>query len=148
MIEHDFDHKWHVALNRHFVSGEYKAWMYEAKTMASEVPRMQGLFKMDRLHGLPATHKQCSMSEGSPIDNNRLMCCLGVECRSCPELLALEAVDLTPEQVDEAKSWTCAGHIVSSGGDEAKEGYLLTKGDRMFWDNTYESLAGASNERI
>lgn len=41
-----------------------------------------------------------------------------------------------------AKAWTCAAHIVSSGGDVLREGYLLTVDDRMYWDKVYENLAG------
>lgn len=47
----------------------------------------------------------------------------------------------TPEDVDEAKAWTCAAHIVSQGGDRMGEGYMLRVDDRMFWDNVYSSLA-------
>ena len=81
------------------------------------------------------------MSPTVPVPENRLSCCLGVECRKCPELLALEKASLTPEQIDVAKAWTCVGHIASQGGDPMKKGYLLTVGDRMFWDNVYESLS-------
>jgi hypothetical protein len=43
--------------------------------------------------------------------------------------------------VDTAKAWTCAAHIVSTGGDTMNEGFLLRVDDRMFWDNVYSSLA-------
>ena len=142
--DHRFDHEWHVAING-FTNGkigspDWPGFMYEAKTMASEVPRMVLVLRQEREGKMEKLHKQCSISPTEPIQDNHLTCCLGVECRKCPHLLALEKAALTPEQQDEAKAWTCAAHIVSKGGDVMKEGYLLTTGDRMFWDNVYESL--------
>jgi hypothetical protein len=72
---------------------------------------------------------------------NHLSCCLGVKCRECPELQALDAIEGTPEQIDEAKAWTCVAHIAFSGGDVMREGYLLTVDDRMYWSRLYENLS-------
>lgn len=147
--KYPLNHEWHVAVNRH--SDEWrkadKEWgemrfMYEAKRMADEVPRMVMLFRQERENALPQTHQQCSMQAPVPVKDNHLSCCLGVKARECPHLLALEKIErATPEDVDEAKAWTCAAHIVSQGGDRMGEGYMLRVDDRMFWDNVYSSLA-------
>jgi len=140
-------HAWHVAINQHHnLCGdgprpEWKRWMYEAKELANEVPRLALLFKMERLGTLPKLHKQCSMSPVEPVEDNHLTCCLGTECRKCEALLALEKAELEPEEIDQAKAWTCATHIVSEGGDQAREGYILTVDDRMFWDTAYHYLS-------
>lgn len=148
-IQYPLNHEWHVAVNRH-ADAHRKAgqewsevrFMYEAKTMANEVPRMALLFAQERKGALPQTHQQCSMQAPVPVSNNHLSCCLGVKTRECAHLLALEQMQrCTPEDIDTAKAWTCAAHIVSSGGDMMKEGYLLRVDDHMYWDNVYASLA-------
>ena len=111
--------------------------MYEAKTMADEVPRLVLLFKREREGRNPSVHQQCSRSQPVPVVDNHLSCCLGVKCRECPELLAIEKMEKsTPEEIDTAKAWTCAAHIVSEGGDPAGERYLMTVDDRMFWETS------------
>ena len=143
------NHEWHVAVNRHQEEQRKagKDWsearfMYEAKTMADEVPRMVMLFRAERENALPQMHQQCSMQEPVPVKNNHLSCCKGVKTRECPHLLALERIErCTPDDVDTAKAWTCAAHIASSGGDVLGEGYLLRVDDRMYWDNVYDSLS-------
>lgn len=148
-LKHPLSHEWHVAVNRH---GEEwrkaeKEWsemrfMYDAKAMADEVPRMVMLFRQERENGLPQTHQQCSMQAPVPVKDNHLTCCKGVKTRECPHLLALEKIErCTPGDVDTAKAWTCAAHIVSTGGDVMNEGFLLRVDDRMFWDNVHASLA-------
>lgn len=140
-------HAWHVAVNQHHnFCGEgprpkYKKWMYEAKTLANEVTRLARLFHMERLGKLPKLHKQCSMSDVEQVVDNHLSCCLGTECRKCEALLALGKADITPDDIDQAKAWTCAAHILMEGGDKAGEGYILTVDDRMFWDTTYHYLS-------
>lgn len=75
--------------------------------------------------------------------DNHLTCCRGIKTRQCPHLLALEKIErCSPEQIDTAKAWTCAAHIVSTGGDLAGEGFLLRVDDRMYWDSLHASLAG------
>ena len=146
-LEYPFNHEWHVAINRHSDKqrADNKDWpkfMYEAKSAADEVPRMTMLFKLEREEILPSVHIQCSKQEAIPIKNNCLTCCLGVKTRECEHLLALEKIQrCQPEDIDIAKAWTCATHIISKGGDMANEGYLMTKSDRMYWDNVYESLS-------
>ena len=148
-LKYPLSHEWHVAVNRH--SDERRAagnewlktrFMYDAKTMAGEVPRMVMLFKAEREKALPQTHQQCSMQAQVPVKDNHLSCRLGVKARECPHLVALEKIErCTPDDIDAAKAWTCAAHIVSQGGDHMNEGYMLTVSDRMFWDNVYDSLA-------
>lgn len=146
-LDHEFNHRWHVAINRYNTNGKFERWMYEAKSAADEVPRLQILFANERERTLPSTHQQCSHSPGKPIADNHLTCCLGVKCRECPHLMALEAIETgNPAEIDQAKAWTCATHIISKGGDFANEGYLLTVSDRMFWDQVYQNLAGDNHE--
>lgn len=144
----EMDHPWHVAIIRFHDDarerGEYRSpFMYEAKRAFQEVPRMIYWLRTERLGQMPKMHQQCSMQAPEPLPENVLTCCLGVECRKCPELLAIEAADITPEESDEAKAWTCAAHILMKGGDTMGEGYILTTGDRVFWDRTYANLAAA-----
>ena len=150
-LQYPLSHEWHVAVNRH--SDEWrkadKEWgemrfMYEAKSMADEVPRMVMLFRQERENALPQTHQQCSMQAPVPVKDNHLTCCKGVKTRECTHLLALEKIArCTPADVDTAKAWTCAAHIVSTGGDVMNEGFLLRVDDRMYWDNVYSSLSQA-----
>lgn len=145
-LEYPMNHEWHVAINRHnngkIGAADWKRWMYEAKAMADEVPRMALVLGMERRGEFTKTHKQCSMTPAVPVQSNYLKCCLGVKCSECPELLALDKMErVTPEDIDTAKAWTCAAHIVSEGGDMMNEGYLLDVSDRMYWDNVCESLS-------
>lgn len=151
--KYPLSHEWHAAVNKH--SDEWlkseKEWrdmrfMYEAKTMADEVPRMAMLFRQERENALPRTHQQCSMQAPVPVKDNHLTCCKGVKTRECPHLLALEKIErCTPDDVDTAKAWTCTAHIVSTGGDTMGEGYILRINDRMFWGNVYTNLAQESD---
>jgi len=136
-------HAWHGAINNANRDGEFKHWMYEAKKMADEVPRGAMLFGRERRGDLVKTHQQCSCSKPAPVEDNHVRCALGKACRDCPYLKAIEASGLTPEQIDIAKAWTCAAHIISEGGDVANEGYFLTNDDIMFWQRTHENLAAA-----
>lgn len=146
-LKYPFDHEWHVSINKEADilrdKGEkHPHYMYEAKTMANEVPRLIMLFKDEREKKLPQIHQQCSRQEPEPIKDNCLTCCLGVKCSECPSLLALEKIErCDPNDIDTAKAWTCVSHIVGRGGDSMGEGYLMTKGDRMYWDNVHQSLA-------
>lgn len=147
-LKYPLDHEWHAAINIHAdisrkegIEWKEVRFMYEAKKMADEVPRMIMLFKAERENALPQIHQQCSMQPPMPVKDNHLSCCLGVKARECPHLLALEKIGrCTPEDVDTAKAWTCAAHIISSGGDQMNEGYMLRVDDRMFWDSVYTNL--------
>jgi hypothetical protein len=180
-----FDSAWHRAINDYAAPYEAqhagrrraswdppvpaerdgKRFMYEAKRLAHEVPRLAYLFGRERRRELPTLHRQCSHAHAVPVADNHLRCCLGVECRQCPHLAAIDGVrtrrtldrvagedgkrvavwvvePIPDEQRDVLKAWTCATHIAMRGGDSAGEGYILTTDDRMFWDNMYRSLAG------
>lgn len=145
-LDSEVSREWHSAVNacaseRH--GDDWPRFMYDGKTCADELPRMVILFRLEREAKLTKTHQQCSHCEPEPVKDNHLTCCLGTECRKCPFLLALETADLKPEQIDQAKAWTCAAHILSKGGDVAGEGYLLTVDDRMYWDRLHANLASA-----
>lgn len=153
--DHDLLSRWHVALNAHNfpdrkgIGFEHKGWMYDAKHMADEIPRLSHLFGMERRGELPTLHRQCSRSPLEPVIDNHLTCCLGVECRKCEALMALEGSHLKPEEIDECKAWTCAAHILNEKGKrmiDDSEGYVLTTDDRMYWQNVYNSLAQADSE--
>lgn len=140
-----FDHRWHVAINAHAQAAGFDGmrFMYEAKTLFQEVPRLRLLFAMERAKTLPTEHVQCRMCSPSPqpVVDNKLTCCLGVVCRECPHLLAIESGDLSDDEKNLAKAVTCATHIVSEGGDVANEGFITTDEDRMFWEGVYRSLS-------
>lgn len=146
-LKYPLSQEWHVAINRHVdeqrqANKVWPSFMYEAKSAADEVPRMVMLFKQEREDALPKTHKQCSMQEPVPVPDNHLTCCLGIKTRECPHLVALEKLErCTPDDIDAAKAWTCAAHILSKGGDVMNTGYLLRVDDRMYWDNVHASLA-------
>lgn len=148
-------HEWHVALNQYNVGdgATMLYWMYEAKRIADEVPRMVYWFKLERTGQMPQQHRQCSHSPTEPIPDNHLTCCLGIECRKCPHLAAVAKADLAPEQIDEIKAWTCAAHILTECGARARqidtsEGYIKTVDDQMFWERVYSSLAAADRDGV
>lgn len=147
--DHNFLYEWHVAINQVNRSSNWRNWMYEAKTAADEIPRLAMIFKMERENMLPKVMQACSHSEPVPVPENYLTCCLGVKCRECPALLGLDKAKLTPDEIDLAKAWTCAAHIISETGKrlvDTSEGYILTVDDRMYWDRVYEHLAQPSEE--
>lgn len=147
-IKYPFNHNWHAAINQHSdklrkASQTWPHFMYEAKTLADELPRMVKLFASERAGKLPAYHQQCSRQRPELIEENKLVCCRGVVCSECSHLMAIDSSEhISDEDKDTAKAFTCATHIVSDGGDVMREGYILTKGDRLFWDNVYQSMAG------
>jgi hypothetical protein len=148
------NHDWHVALNAAIFRKEpgrdhidKHMWMYEAKHMADEVPRMTMLFALERTGKLPAVHRQCSHSKPEQIPDNHLTCCLNVACRTCPFLAIIDTVEATPEERDEMKAWTCATHIqreAAAGPNhiDTSEGYIKTTSDQMYWERVYNSLSG------
>lgn len=141
--DRNIQHEWHVMINQF---NERKPWMYDAMTIADEIPRMTMLFKMERLGELPNVHQQCSHSDPEPIKDNHLTCCLGKKCKECPYILALESASISREVVDEMKAWTCAVHIISEKAKnpnsfDDSEGFILTVDDMMYWQRVYESLS-------
>lgn len=148
----DLFYKWHRAINDHSdaerkAGKEWPRWMYDAKKAACEVPRLALLFQREREKKLQTSFRLCACcSEGKHITDNDLTCCLGVKCRECPHLAALDTVGMTPEETDWIKAWTCSGHILASGGDVQNEGFVLTVDDRMFWDRVCRSMADGDPE--
>lgn len=155
--DRDLAWHWHVAINEFAVGKaglpDYPQFMYLAKSTADEVPRLAMLFEMERNGKLPKHHYQWSHDhEGQPVPDNHLACCLGVECRKCPFLAALDTAKVTPEEIDQMKAWTCIAHILQETGKrdflDTSEGFILTTDDRMYWDNILSSLAGADDDGI
>jgi hypothetical protein len=154
-IDRKADRPWHVAINQYEAESDAKRFMYEAKRMADEVPRLALLFRMEREGQLTKTHQQCSHDhEGSAVSDNHLTCCLGTEARRCDHLAQIDKIEntsyytVTDSDRDAMKAWTCAAHIAKSGGDVSGEGYMLTVDDRMYWNSVYQSLAGeATSDR-
>ena len=145
--------EWHAAINQRAyecleAKEEWPRWMYDAKHAAEEVPRLALLLANEREGKLCKTFRRCSCcSDQKHVVDNHLTCCLGVECRKCPHLAALDKTSLLPEQRDWIKAWTCMGHILASGGDVAGEGFLTTVDDRMYWEGVIESLASTGPEQ-
>ena len=143
------DYEWHRLINAaadKLGHGEM-SFMYEAKSAWEELQRLPLLFARERTGLLTKLHRQCSLSPLQEVPDNHLTCCKGVECRKCPFLLALnESAEMTSEERDVAKAWTCISHIIGTGGDVAREGYIMTVDDRMYWDNVYKSMAMEMDE--
>lgn len=150
-IDHKLGYNWHIALNKYNTANQFQTWMYLAKDAADEVPRLALLFEMERNNKLVTTHHQCSHDEGgTPVPGNHLTCAMGVECRKCPFLLALEDVSTNPADVDRIKAWTCVTHILTELGAgnsfDASEGFILTEDDKMYWEKLYASLSYNSDD--
>jgi hypothetical protein len=148
-LDDQLSNKWHVALNRFNTARTFQMWMYDAKHMADEIPRIAMRFMQERTGQLPKIHRQCSHSESQPIQDNHLTCCLGNVCRECPFLLALEQADVTPEQLDLMKAWTCASHIIQEKAKhmiDDSEGFILDEGDKMFWQQFITSMSQGDME--
>jgi hypothetical protein len=128
------DKEWHGAINafsndeKHFprpTDGGSKDWprmMYTAKKISDEVPRAIMLFEMERKGQLRGAVKMCGHDPrpATALPDNHLRCHLGVECRKCKYLDAIEnaPAGMSPEAKDEAKAWTCATHILQTGGED------------------------------
>jgi len=149
--KYPLNHEWHVSINRHSdaMRKEGKDWpkfMYAAKDMADEVPRLAMIFKQEREGTLTKTHKQCSMQNEVPVIDNHLTCAMGKKCASCPILKSLEKTDrASGEDIDLIKAWTCASHIISSGM-HYDCGFVQSVDDQIYWDNVHASLAMADQD--
>ena len=53
---------------------------------------------------------------------------------------------MSSAQRSPATPWTCAAHILMTGGDHMGGGYILTTDDRMYWDRVYENLSVSCDE--
>lgn len=135
------DRDWHAALNRyndarHAANEPYLGWMYTAKMVSDEVPRMILLFEQERA-GMPQRWKMCGHeAEFTQLHDNHLRCALGQSCRSCPHLQAIEShPGMTNEAKDEAKAWTCATHILLESKPDAHfEQFLRDQTDDLMDD--------------
>jgi hypothetical protein len=144
------DHEWHVAINA-YSDAERKdrmpsvGWMYTAKRVADEVPRMIMLFEYERKKQLSSSFKMCGHDPrpGVQLPDNHLRCALGKECRACPHLASIDSHEkMTPEAKDEAKAWTCATHILlESETDSYIETFLRDKSDDAFDDRLAQSFS-------
>lgn len=136
--------KWHHALNGSGIHDQAPHWMYTAKMVSDEVPRMILLFEQER-KGLPQSYKMCGHDPrpATPLPDNHLRCALGKECRKCPFLARIEAQDgMTNEAKDEAKAWTCATHILlENRPDVYMESMLRDKSDDAFDQIMFASLS-------
>ena len=107
-------HEWHVALNGKGIKDQAPHWMYTAKMVSDEVPRMILKFEQER-RGLAETYKMCAHDPrpATKLPDNHLRCQLNQECRKCPFLARIEANErMTDQAKDEAKAWTCATHVL------------------------------------
>ncbi len=146
------EQEWHCAINTFSTDRptehEWPRWLYEAKTASMEVERLEFLHARERMGKLPVVHQQCSRQAPEQLTENFLTCCLGVECRKCPELAAIGTAKMPPEEIDRAKAWTCVGHILSKGGDPSGEGFITDESDRIFWERTYASMAADPEDMV
>lgn len=140
---------WHGAINRFSdvqrKSGkDYTGWMYTAKMVSDEVPRMILLFEEERRGRLPVSYKMCGLDQrpATELQDNHLRCGLGRQCRECPYLSAIEAAEnMTVEAKDEAKAWTCATHILlESKPNDHIEQFMRDKSDDAFDARLAESF--------
>jgi hypothetical protein len=173
--EHNADQLYHVWINRRQderrkAGAEWEGSLYEFKSMLNFLSYGHDQIRKAVEGRLPATHRQCSRCEPEPVENNRLMCCLGKDVLTCPILCSLKATieeeryrvapydgekhyaNVDDEQLYRLMARTCAWHIyheetgIQDGHHfqvDTSEGYLLDKTDRIFWDRVYTSLAGS-----
>lgn len=136
--------EWHGALNGEGIGNQAPHWMYTAKMIADEVPRMILLFERER-KGLPSSYKMCGHDPrpATPLPDNHLYCSLGKQCRKCPFLARIEAnAAMTNEAKDEAKAWTCATHVLlERKPEDYMESILRDKSDDAFDDRLARSLS-------
>ena len=137
--------EWHGALNGKGIGDQAPHWMYTAKMISDEVPRMILLFEQER-RGMPTSYKACGHDPrpATPLLDNHLKCALGKQCRKCPFLARIEAQEgMTNEAKDEAKAWTCATHVLlESKLDVYLETILRDKSDDAFEHRLAASLTG------
>lgn len=153
-VDHSTDHAgcgdgaWHSAIAK-FNDDRYKAglphdrMMYRARSLSDELPRMILLFEYER-KGLAQSFKMCAHdpAPATPLPDNHLRCHLGVECRKCPYLAAIEAGAMTDEAKDEAKAWTCATHILTEAPDDYIEEYLYDKSSAIMNERMARAAGG------
>lgn len=134
---------WHGALNGKELGDQAPHWMYTAKMISDEVPRMILLFERERTTGLATSFKACGHDPrpATPLLDNHLYCTLGKQCRKCPFLARIDVNErMTPEAKDEAKAWTCATHVLL----ERKPGDYMETILRDKSDDAFEERLAAS----
>ena len=135
---------WHGALNGKVIKDHAPHWMYTAKMISDEVPRMILLFEYERTGKLASSYKGCGHDPrpATPLPDNHLRCVLGKQCRKCPFLARIDANErMTPEAKDEAKAWTCATHVLlESKPDDYLEQVLREKSDDAFEKRLVQSF--------
>jgi hypothetical protein len=140
---------WHGALNGEGIGNQAPHWMYIAKMISDEVPRMILLFEYERTGRLGSSYKMCGHDPrpATPLPDNHLSCVLGKECRKCPFLSRIDANErITSEAKDEAKAWTCATHVLlESKIDVYMEGIVHDKSHAAFEARLIESF-GAEHD--
>jgi len=136
---------WHGALNGQGIGNQAPHWMYTAKMISDEVPRMILLFERERTTGLATSFKACGHDPrpATPLLDNHLYCALGKQCRKCPFLARIDTDErMTPEAKDEAKAWTCATHVMlESKPEDYMETILRDKSDDAFDQRLIASFA-------
>jgi hypothetical protein len=137
--------EWHGALNGKGIHDQAPHWMYTAKMVSDEVPRMILLFEYERTGRLGNSYKASGHDPrpATPLPDNHLYCALGKQCRKCPFLARIDANErMTPEAKDEAKAWTCATHVLlESKPDDYMKTILRDKSDDAFEANLVRSLS-------
>lgn len=125
------DHSWHVGMNRYSeteraAGNAFPHWLYNVKSAAHEMYRLMYLWESDKA-----------------TDTN-LRCMLGVKCRDCGILQAVEGAmreeqiserpfkrDITDDDIKAAKVMTCLGHMLQTApGEYMGEGMIKSKADR------------------
>jgi len=137
--------EWHRALNGEGIDDQAPHWMYTAKMISDEVPRMILLFEYERTGRLGSSYKMCGHDPrpATLLPDNHLYCALGKQCRKCPFLARIEANErMTPEAKDEAKAWTCATHVLlERKPEDYMETILRDKSDDAFESRLVASFA-------
>ena len=135
--------EWHRSLNGAGIGDQAPHWMYTAKMISDEVPRMILLFERER-RGLAQSYKMCAHDPrpATSLPDNHLYCALGQECRKCPFLARIESnANMTNEAKDEVKAWTCATHVLlESKAEQYFESILRDKSDDAFDARLLESF--------
>lgn len=155
-VDHSTDHAgcgdsaWHSAIGkfndeRRNAGLPWSRIMYAAKQLSDEVPRMILLFEYER-KGLADSFKMCAHdpAPATPLPDNHLTCHLGVECRKCPYLAAIESATMPNEAKDEAKAWTCATHILTERADDYIEEYIYDKSSAIMNERMARAAGGES----
>lgn len=167
MLTSKADHVYHVWINRRQDARRKEGKptegdLYDWKSAMQAMGYMEQMIRQAFTGTLRDSHKQCSMSEPEPVEQNVAKCYLGCNVAECPILRDLGAtIDELADQhggyykpVDDERykmmAMTCAWHMLMAGngvGDDAgafidwNEGAIQDTSDRMFWDRVYRSMA-------